>query len=86
MSEAITWRGYCTADIYDAQDTCLLAIKDGTPLSVKTLQRIPPDRAVLIAAVAEKAGISLEEGTHDQLKAEAKLAGSRGKLGDWWRK
>lgn len=78
------WHGYHTADIYDAQDTCLIAIKDGTSIPVNVLRRIPPERAALIAVVASKAGIRLERGTYEQVRVEAGEVGARGILGDWW--
>lgn len=84
MNDDVRWQGYDEADIYGAQDDCLIAIEDGNPLKVDILQRIPPWRARLLASVAKKAGISLEKGTYEQLAAEAKKVGGNGKLGEWW--
>lgn len=66
---------------YDvAQDHCLIAIEDGEPLSARAIAQLPPWRAVLIARVADKAGIPLEGGTLEQLVAEARRVGGEGTL------
>lgn len=73
--------------MYSAQDDCLVAIADGDqPLSVERLMKLPPYRAWLIARIARKAGIGLEFGTIEQLRAEADKVGSKGTLGRWWEK
>lgn len=67
-----------------AQDDCLIAIEDGHRLPAAKLKLLPPWRAVLIAHVADRAGIGLERGTLSQLLAEARAADGGGELGDWW--
>lgn len=84
MEDDTRWHGYDTADIYAAQDDCLIAIRDKKPLPVALLQRIPPIRALLIAGINELAKRRLEKGTYAQLEAEAKVVGGSGKLGEWW--
>jgi hypothetical protein len=72
--------------IRDNQDDCLIAVEDGHPVPTKALLALPPWRAVLMARVAQRAGVPLEQGTVDQIKAEAfavTVTGS-GKLGNWW--
>lgn len=71
-------------DVYGWQDDCLIAIKDGSPLRADRLLRLPPWRAVLVARVAERAGVPLERGTVAQLTAEARAVGGDGTLGNWW--
>ena len=70
--------------IRDHQDDCLIAIEDGDPLPVRALRSLPPWRAVLMARVAEKAGIGLERGSVVQLVAEAWAVTGAGTLGNWW--
>ena len=82
--EDVRWQGHDTADIYGAQDDCLIAIQRGNPVPVRYLQRIPPWRSALLADIADKAGTGLEKGTAEQLRAEAKSVGGNGKLGSWW--
>jgi hypothetical protein len=72
------------AEMYAAQDDCLIAIDDGCPLPVARLRVLPPWRAVLVARVANRAGVSLERGTLGQLVAEARAVTGSGELGDWW--
>jgi len=67
-----------------AQDDCLIAISDGHRLPAARLKMLPPWRAVLIARVADKAGMRLQRGTIGQLLAEARAVGGSGELGDWW--
>lgn len=62
------------------QDQCLIAITDGRPLPAASIAQLPPWRAVLIARVADKAGIPLEGGTLDDLVAEASRVGGEGDL------
>lgn len=62
------------------QDRCLIAITDGRPLPADALQQLPPWRAVLLARVAERAGIGLEGGTLGQLVGEAQRVGGYGEL------
>jgi hypothetical protein len=71
-------------DVYGYQDDCLIAIEDGRPVPADRLLRLPPWRAVLIARVAERAGVPLERGGVRQLIAEARQVGGAGKLGNWW--
>jgi hypothetical protein len=71
-------------DEQNAQDDCLVAIEDDSPLPTGALQKLPPWRAVLLARVARKAGVQLEEGTLDQLIDEARRSGGTHALGDWW--
>lgn len=66
------------------EDECLIAITDGYPLPTTALLGLPPWRAVLLARVADRAGIGLEAGTLDQLVAEASKVGGAGRLGKWW--
>jgi hypothetical protein len=63
-----------------AQDVCLIAITDGQPVPAASLGQLPPWRAVLIARVAERAGIPLEGGSVAQLRAEAARVGGAGQL------
>jgi hypothetical protein len=70
--------------IRDNQDDCLIAIEDGNPLPVKALLALPPWRAVLMARVAEKAGVPMERGSVEQIRAEAVAVTGSGKLGSWW--
>lgn len=69
---------------YAAQDDCLIAIEDGRPVPAGKLGALPPWRAVLIARVAARAGVPLERGTVEQLRAEAADVGGEGSLGQWW--
>lgn len=71
-------------DVYGWQDDCLIAIEDGNPLRTDRLMKLPPWRAVLVARVAERAGVPLEQGTVAQLIAEARAVGGEGTLGNWW--
>lgn len=73
-------------DIYGYQDDCLIAIEDGQPLRTDRLMKLPPWRAVLVARVAQKAGVPLEQGTVGQLVAEAVEVGGNGTLGEWWKR
>jgi hypothetical protein len=66
--------------IYAKQDMCLIAITDGKPVPKGPLGALPPWRAVLIARVAERAGVPLEGGTLEDLIAEAKRVGAEGEL------
>lgn len=68
----------------DAQDDCLLAIEDGRPVPVAALRKLPPFRASLMANIAAKAGVPLERGTTEQVRAEAAEVGGAGHLGAWW--
>lgn len=70
--------------LYAHQDDCLIAIEDGHPLPTRHLQELPPWRALLVARIAAKAGLGLEQGTIEQLKAEAAHEGGAGRLGNWW--
>jgi hypothetical protein len=66
---------------YDAlQDLCLIAITDGQPLPTRAIAGLPPWRAVMLARVAEKAGVPLEDGTLERLVAEAVRVGGEGRL------
>jgi hypothetical protein len=67
-------------DIWAKQDICLIAIEDGKPIPSRALAVLPPWRAVLIARVADKAGVPLQHGTLDELVAEAKRVGGEGVL------
>lgn len=66
------------------QDDCLIAIEDGKPVPTRKLAALPPWRASMIAHIAEKAGVSLEDGTAAQVHAEARQVGGAGALGSWW--
>lgn len=68
----------------DASDDILIGITDGKPVATAALQVLPPWRAVLLARVADKAGIGLERGTLAQLVAEARAVTGTGVLGAWW--
>lgn len=70
--------------LWAAQDDLLIAIEDGSPLPTTRLKALPPWRAVMLARVAARAGVGLEEGTLDQLAAEAREVKGDGTLGDWW--
>ena len=72
------------SDIYGWQDDCLIDIEDGHPLRADRLLKLPPWRAVLVARVAQRAGVPLEKGTVEQLIAEARTVGGSGKLGNYW--
>jgi hypothetical protein len=67
-------------NLHALQDRCLIDIEDGRPLRADVLQHLPPWRAVLLARVAERAGIPLEGGTVEQLRAEAARVGGDGTL------
>lgn len=71
-------------DMYAVQDDCLIAIEDGDPLPSVKLRQLPPWRAVLVARVAQRAGIPLEHGSLEQLIAEARKVTGSGRLGAWW--
>ena len=60
----------CTDGMHADQDDCLIAIEDGRPVPVRALSRLPPWRAVLVARVAERAGVPLELGSLGQLVSE----------------
>jgi hypothetical protein len=66
--------------MYAEQDCCLIAIEDGNPVPAKSLAKLPPWRAVLIARVAKRADVPLEGGTLEELVAEAKRVGGEGDL------
>lgn len=70
--------------LYAVQDDCLISIERGEPLRTASLLKLPPWRAVLVARVARKAGVPLEQGTVEQLIAEAREVGGGGNLGKWW--
>lgn len=70
--------------IQDNQDDCLIAIENSRPLPTAALQKLPPWRAVLIARVADRAGVSLEQGTVEQIVQEAVRVSGEGQLGSWW--
>lgn len=63
-----------------AQDHLLIAIQDGRPLPDVDLRRLPPWRAVLIARIADRAGVPLEHGTVAQLVDEATAVRGAGTL------
>lgn len=63
-----------------AQDHLLIAIRDGRPLPDVDLRRLPPWRAVLIARIADRAGVPLEHGTVAQLVDEATAVRGAGTL------
>jgi hypothetical protein len=71
-------------DIYGVQDDLLISIEDGEPLASAKLQRLPPWRAVMVARLAEKAGVAMEQGDVPQIVAEARAVGGDGVLGRWW--
>jgi len=62
------------------QDDCLIAITDGKPVPARTLAELPPWRAVLMARVANKAGVPIEGGSLDELILEASRVGGTGAL------
>ena len=76
--------GYDRNTIYSFQDDLLIDIVNGKPLPTKWLRKLPPFRAYLIAQIAEKAGVGLEQGTAEQLGAEAAEVSGHGMLGEWW--
>lgn len=51
------------AQLLADQDDCLLAITAGKPIPSDRLRRLPPWRAVMIARVAAKAGITVGDGS-----------------------
>lgn len=67
-------------DLVGLMDACLIAITDGNPIPSEAIAALPPWRAVLLARVADKAGVDLEHGTLDQLVAEATRVGGAGTL------
>lgn len=67
-------------DLVALQDVCLIAITDGCPLPTEAIAALPPWRAVLLARVADKAGVPLADGTLDQLVAEARRVRGAGTL------
>jgi len=69
-----------TGNLDALQDECLIAIEDGRPVPTRALAQLPPWRAVLIARVAERAGVPLQDGTVEQLRAEAARVGGAGTL------
>lgn len=71
-------------NVYEIQDELLLSIVSGHPLSTNKLLKLPPLRAFLIANIATKACVPLEEGTFQQLRAEVKAVSPKGYLGEWW--
>lgn len=73
-------------NMYAVQDDCLISIEDGEPIRTASLLRLPPWRAVLVARMGQKAGVPLEQGTVEQLIAEAWEAGGNGTLGEWWKR
>lgn len=66
------------------QDNCLANIIAGRSLPTAELQNLPPWRAVMMARVADKAGVPLEQGTLTQLIQEAARVTGAGDLGNWW--
>lgn len=68
------------------QDTCMIAIENSKPLPTAALQALPPWRAVMLARIAHAAGLGLEQGSIEQITAEARQVTGAGKLGDWWLK
>jgi hypothetical protein len=71
-------------DIYAIQDDLLISVEDGHPLRTGKLKQLPPWRAVMVARVALKAGVPMEQGTVKQIVAEAVAVGGDGTLGNWW--
>jgi len=67
-------------DMSAQQDHCLIAITDGRPVPSADLYALPPWRAVLIAGVAERAGVPLEHGTVQALREQARRVGGDGVL------
>lgn len=61
------------------QDDCLLAITKGVKPPEDALRALPPWRAVMIARVAEKAGLMTIEEV-DELVKEAAAVGGAGRL------
>lgn len=61
------------------QDDCLLAITEGKALPNDKLRNLPPWRAVMIARVAEKAGV-MSATQVERLVAEAREVGGNGRL------
>ena len=74
-----TWKS-----IRNNTDDCLIAIENWKPLPTKALQALPPWRAATLARVADACLVDLEDGTVEQLLAEARRVGGEGKLGNWW--
>lgn len=77
------YAGLETRKLVAAMDNCLLAVTDGKPVPTAALSDLPPYRALMLARVAEKAGIPLQDGTVDQMKAAARtVTGGAGP--GWW--
>lgn len=67
------------SELFAYQDDCLIAISEGKQPRIETLVKLPPWRAVLIARVANRAGV-LSEKWVDALVEEARNVGGSGTL------
>jgi hypothetical protein len=76
--------GKSEKSVYEIQDDLLVDIQNNRPLAAGKLQRLPPLRAYLIAEIAAMAGVGLQYGTFEQLRAEVKSVAHTSTLGDWW--
>lgn len=70
--------------LLDAMDDLIIDISDGHLMRTPPLQALPPWRAAMMARLGEKASVTLQNGTVEQLVAEARRVGGDGVLGDWW--
>lgn len=66
-------------------DECLIAIEDGKPVPTRALDSLPPWRAVLLARVAGRAGVQLEDGTVAEIREAARFVGGEAGPG-WWKR
>jgi len=79
----LRWRAehaVASRDLQAAQDDCIIAISDRRSPPDATLRRLPPWRAVMVARIADAAGVPLEKGTLDELTAEAARVTGAGRL------
>lgn len=68
------------SEIYATQDHCLIAITDGNKdVLIREITMLPPWRAVMIARVAQKAGL-LDDVFVDNIVAEARAVSGDGEL------
>ena len=69
-------------DLLALQDDCLISITDHRPLPAQSLRALPPWRAVLIARIANLAGITTTDDGHDldEIVLEAQIVGGSGAL------
>jgi len=68
------------------RELCAHVVSAGGPVRTDVLRELAPWAAVVVARTAARSGVDLEQGTLEQLVAEALAVGCTGRLGEWWRR